>query len=322
MIRHRSLISISNSILPSQYQQVDFIQSTGTQYINTGVNCSNDLGIYFDGATNNAINSSNVYIPFGYYQAQTNYFQLTVYYYQSKYGYISFNSGSGENALNANMATNRRQQWSLLNSDWNTTGVSQSSVATRPTGTIPIYLFARNANGNADAYSSTTVYSFKMYRGSILIRDFIPCYRISDNVAGLYDLVTKQFYTNSGTGAFLVGEDIYSYGNEETDITGGWSTYTVSGYTAPTLTKNTDNLYLYGSGSDKVGGFYAVNKIDFTNYSKLKVKATTSYGSSQYTRLNVVLTDTLPTSANPENSIITNVVLTQGTNVITELNIA
>ena len=39
----------------------------------------------------------------------------------------------------------------------------------------------------------------------IIKRDFIPCYRKSDNVAGLYDLVNNTFYTNQGTGNFIVG---------------------------------------------------------------------------------------------------------------------
>ena len=36
----------------------------------------------------------------------------------------------------------------------------------------------------------------------------IPCYRISDRVAGMYDIVNDVFYTNAGTGEFLVGQDV------------------------------------------------------------------------------------------------------------------
>ncbi len=36
----------------------------------------------------------------------------------------------------------------------------------------------------------------------------IPCYRISDKVAGMYDLVNDVFYTNNGTGTFVVGGDV------------------------------------------------------------------------------------------------------------------
>lgn len=43
------------------------------------------------------------------------------------------------------------------------------------------------------------------------IRNFIPCYRKSDNVIGMYDLITKTFYENAGTGTFIKGNDINTY---------------------------------------------------------------------------------------------------------------
>lgn len=38
--------------------------------------------------------------------------------------------------------------------------------------------------------------------------ELIPCFRKSDNVAGMWDRVGKTFYTNAGTGTFVVGEPI------------------------------------------------------------------------------------------------------------------
>ena len=119
------------------------------------------------------------------------------------------------------------------------------------------------------------------------------------------------------------GVVLYDNGDEKTAVTGGWDTYSVSGYTTPTLTKNPTYLYEYASVRNAVGGFYAVNKIDFTQYTKLKAQATTLYGSTSYTRLNVVLTDTLPTSANPENSPIVYGQLTgNNTETIDEIDIS
>ena len=43
---------------------------------------------------------------------------------------------------------------------------------------------------------------------SILVRNMIPCYRIADNIAGMYDTVNNVFYTNQGTGTFIVGPDV------------------------------------------------------------------------------------------------------------------
>ena len=39
--------------------------------------------------------------------------------------------------------------------------------------------------------------------------NLIPCYRKSDNEPGMYDLVSNQFYTNSGSGTFLIGDPVY-----------------------------------------------------------------------------------------------------------------
>lgn len=41
-----------------------------------------------------------------------------------------------------------------------------------------------------------------------VLYEFIPCYRKVDLVAGMYDRVNGVFYTNAGTGSFIVGPDV------------------------------------------------------------------------------------------------------------------
>lgn len=62
-----------------------------------------------------------------------------------------------------------------------------------------MYLFAKNLYGDAKIfdYFNLKVFALKMYKGDTLIRDFVPCYRKFDKVAGLYDLVEGKFYTNA-----------------------------------------------------------------------------------------------------------------------------
>ena len=55
---------------------------------------------------------------------------------------------------------------------------------------------------------SAKLYSTTIYDDDKLVRDFVPCYRKSDGVIGVYDRVENKFYTNSGTGSFQKGEDI------------------------------------------------------------------------------------------------------------------
>ena len=56
----------------------------------------------------------------------------------------------------------------------------------------------------------TKIYSFKIYEGNNIVKDFVPCYRRADNVVGLYDQISKQFYENAGTGVFTKGNNTSS----------------------------------------------------------------------------------------------------------------
>lgn len=40
------------------------------------------------------------------------------------------------------------------------------------------------------------------------IFNLIPCYRKADNEPGMYDIVNNAFYTNAGSGTFIVGGDV------------------------------------------------------------------------------------------------------------------
>lgn len=57
-------------------------------------------------------------------------------------------------------------------------------------------------------FSLCKISSVQIEQGGVLVRDLIPCYRKSDNVAGMYDIVEGKFYTNAGTGEFIVGPEI------------------------------------------------------------------------------------------------------------------
>lgn len=204
-------VALPSSRLPSAYQEVEYIESTGTQYIDTGVP-SNEIyeingdieyttiagqyfGTYdFDGSKNtafacgirangnsalNLVNQSNLT---ELSSATTNRFRFTVSVLLGKYLYEK------------DMAT---------------------FTAAYPTSTANFYLFARfNANTTPPAIDSSFMCSMKVYRmafkdrDNLISHDFVPCYRIADNEIGMYDLVSKTFFTNDGTGTFIKGADV------------------------------------------------------------------------------------------------------------------
>ena len=64
-------------------------------------------------------------------------------------------------------------------------------------------------NGGSSTMTAKALwYYVKIYKGGEMVRDFIPCYRKSDNECGLYDLVTNEFYYSAGSGSFIAGPSV------------------------------------------------------------------------------------------------------------------
>ena len=70
------------------------------------------------------------------------------------------------------------------------------------------YIFTKNENGNSVLPGSFKVFYFKIWDKDILIRNFIPCYRKADDAVGMFDTVSNVFYENKGTGEFKKGTEI------------------------------------------------------------------------------------------------------------------
>jgi hypothetical protein len=69
-----------------------------------------------------------------------------------------------------------------------------------------LYIFACNGGGTAKQFGKYKLFSCKIYQNNELIKNFVPCYRKSDNEPGLYDTVNNEFKTNSGTGTLTVSD--------------------------------------------------------------------------------------------------------------------
>jgi hypothetical protein len=86
--------------------------------------------------------------------------------------------------------------------------VNGASVkAYTPGGTLEtgnaLWLLAMNyGTGKISQNSIFKLYRFSLSSPTALLIDLIPALRKSDRTAGLYDKVSKQFFTNDGTGTF------------------------------------------------------------------------------------------------------------------------
>ena len=84
-------------------------------------------------------------------------------------------------------------------------GVFENTVESTGTSNVTINLFRRNYSGG-DAYVNARIYYCQFYKQGELVRDFIPC-KDENGVGFMFDRVTHTSYLNAGTGNFTYGED-------------------------------------------------------------------------------------------------------------------
>lgn len=189
--------------LPSEYQEVEYLESSGTQYIDSGFKPNNNTNA--DLTFSLSSHSGSTVALFGCLSSGDNRFAFLVSSQQKLVWHYGATDTSHLSLINLNtkyIVKNVGLDLYLDNS------LEYTSVSRNFTTTENAYLFGRNSEGSLSNQSFVKLYSCKIYDNGTLIRNFIPCYRKSDNVAGLYDLVNNVFYTNAGTGTFAIGKKV------------------------------------------------------------------------------------------------------------------
>ena len=195
--------------LPAGYQEVEYIEGTGTQYINTNLYLSSGLKFDIDYSISDAtvyqtiIGSDNGWRSRYFFGAVDTTISKSYWYYGNRS--ITFDNEIGALNLKTNVQNNGN---TLTMSNINGTVTKSVSASLNYTSDYTIMLFALNREGSIVDQSHAKIYMAKIYNGNNLIRDYVPCYRKSDGIIGLYDLVNNTFSTNSGSGTFIKGRDI------------------------------------------------------------------------------------------------------------------
>ena len=195
--------------LPSGYTAVEYIQSSGSQYIDTGVKSSASIGLSADFCFTDAQTNQNLAQV---YDGSGKYYQLIVLMlssWGSPDGAVWFVCGYSAIQYFKKADTDRHVYH--FNADGQYTvemdGIQYAkadpSQTTFPAGAQNLYLFARISEA-ADGYARMKLYSCAMYDGGVKIRDFKPCLD-ADGVPCLYDLISKTAFYNQGTGSFTWG---------------------------------------------------------------------------------------------------------------------
>lgn len=200
-IANNNTESNEKQIVVEAYQQVEYIESTGTQYIDSGVKCSQNMSCEI----NNNFNELSGTQLFGAYSSPK----------RTHYGIVNdkIYMPSVENSVTTEhvFLTNMNYHTFFLSS---TVYKYDNEIIANGmfefANGLNFYLFARNNNGTDTNYCKSKMTKAMFWIDNELIKNFIPCYRKSDNKRGLYDLVNNEFFTNQGTGDFEKGNDIDS----------------------------------------------------------------------------------------------------------------
>lgn len=194
--------------LPDGFTAVEYIQTSGSQRIDTGVKSSASVGLSADFCLVDAStiqNLASVYDPYKNYQLMV----LAASRWGSPDGAVWFVCGYSAIQYFKKADTDRHVYHFNADGQYavEMDGIqyekADPSQTTFPADTLNLWLFVRNSP-SVDGYARMKLYSCAMYDGGRKIRDFKPCLD-ADGVPCLYDLISKTAFYNQGRGSFTWG---------------------------------------------------------------------------------------------------------------------
>ena len=217
----RSLLAVFQDIrgsrLPEGYREVEYIASSGTQAIDTGVKPSAGLRLTMDIWPETATSGANKY----FCNSSTSVRVSSDYYWNTCHLLVAngtvlavferYKNGTNQKSVRfLNVASQRMTigidgpaKTAFLNEN---SGVFTGSTSfDSALNSIALLNKASTASTIAEGITAK-LYSCQMSVNGEAVRDYVPCVRREDKAAGLYDLVEGKFYGNStNTSEFTAG---------------------------------------------------------------------------------------------------------------------
>ena len=186
--------------LPSAYQEVEYIQSSGTQYIDTGYIPNWDTRVEFEFFDKWSAN----WVWFWSYANSSSWTDRSFWLYQNNnswswqfFVHYSSNTGVSVSPLRTS-GTIVLDKWNL-SIDWVSVYTTQTLSFT---WYQTMYFLSWHWSSTQNQPMPAKIKYVKISEDWTPIRNYVPCYRISDGVIWLYDLINDVFYTNAGSWTF------------------------------------------------------------------------------------------------------------------------
>ena len=191
------------------YIELGYIESTGTQYIETNYTPNNNTQVQITVSDVKSVNG----IPNAVLFSASSDWDYRIYAltYQNASGVNGFRwmlpgdivFGSGTQANVNTIKVYRGSVW--FNGSTISTGTSTYNAGHLAT----LHICGENRYDDlGNQHNQYKTHSFKIWENNSLLMDFIPVKRKSDNVICMYDTISETFFTNAGSGDFIAGPEI------------------------------------------------------------------------------------------------------------------
>lgn len=243
-------------------QAIEYIESTGTQYIDTGFKPNQDTRLTMDVE----VLSQNSYPKalFGGRNGDTSTIDSFVCWI---FDASNIRADYGNTNHSFSVSTPGRF---TIEINKNSASVDSSSFTFSSSTFQSLYnlaLFSQNDVGGIDTrMASIRLYSCKIYDNGTLVRDYKPYYD-SNGVACLYDAVSSSFYYNAGTGTFIASEEYTGRIPVHTD----WREYDIP--TRSDIDRIRRNVDALQTGFQQIGDWRDIiynNTMDFNQANALE----------------------------------------------------
>lgn len=183
------------SKLPEGYLQLNYIESTRPQWIDTEISGECDIDITCQGVADN----SKSQIVVGSYTVPGTYFGLVTT--TKRYGMGATCMTDVLYLSKERFLLSFRQNESVINVKGKTYRIQMSSMNNYT------YALCRAKEKSGSAYyaASVRIFACRIRQNGNLVRDYIPAKKISTGEIGLYDTVTQSLYVSLGTDPFIEG---------------------------------------------------------------------------------------------------------------------
>lgn len=240
--------------LPSGYRKLEYIQSSGTQKIDTGLLVEKSDSFEMEFEWTPTAPSSGIYV------GADGYMQVGIG--TSGYGlFLTSNTTAYGTRDKVRVVFASVTETLYVNN----TQVFSHNWSNENLPNVKLGLFSCGAAGNTWRSGAVTakLYGCTIKKAGVLVRNFIPCKNAS-GVIGLWDDVNSVFYQNAGSGTFTSGPEIKGANKTLIDGTG----YDLKG--GKTLIGGT--AYAVKKGRTLIGGtWYDISLLSGTPISEIPV---------------------------------------------------